>query len=169
MFINLKIIKLFFVFSCIILISKLNAEEEEIYLKSISDQIQVITKDLKTLEKAVYQKSDIVSNKPSSAIKSDGLDGDAALGCELLKNSLQGPARQIVTNAGLEAAVVVNNVLGNKSKSHGFDAREEKYCDMIKAGIIDPTLVTRTAVQNAASIAGLLLTTEAVRPKTRLF
>ena len=55
----LKILKLIFVFSCIILISKLNAEEEEIYLKSISDQIQVITKDLKTLEKAVYQKSDI--------------------------------------------------------------------------------------------------------------
>ena len=100
--------------------------------------------------------------RAANAIKSDGLDGDAALGCELLKNSLQGPARQIVTNAGLEAAVVVNNVLDNKSKSHGFDAREEKYCDMIKAGIIDPTLVTRTAVQNAASIAGLLLTTEAV-------
>ena len=60
---NLKIIKLFLVFSCIILISKLNAEEEEIYLKSISDQIQVITKDLKTLEKAVYQKSDILRLK----------------------------------------------------------------------------------------------------------
>ena len=100
--------------------------------------------------------------RAAQAIKDDGLDGDAAIGCEILKNSLQGPARQIVHNAGLEPAVVVNEVLSNKAKSHGFDAREEKYCDMIKAGIIDPTLVTRTAVQNAASIAGLLLTTEAV-------
>ena len=71
MFINLKIIKLFFVFSCIILISKLNAEEEEIYLKSISDQIQVITKDIKTLEKAVYQKSDISKSQNIKSLKSD--------------------------------------------------------------------------------------------------
>ena len=100
--------------------------------------------------------------RAAESIKSNALEGDAVLGCEILKSSLQGPARQIVDNAGLESAVVVNKVLDHKSKSHGFDAREEKYCDMIKAGIIDPTLVTRTAVQNAASIAGLLLTTEAV-------
>ena len=100
--------------------------------------------------------------RAAASIKTDGLDGDAAIGCDILKRSLQGPARQIVTNAGLESAVVVNEILNNKSASYGFDSREEEYCDMVKKGIIDPTLVTRTAVQNAASIAGLLLTTEAV-------
>tara|TARA_Y100001935_G_scaffold20170_1_gene14763 strand:+ start:4682 stop:6337 length:1656 start_codon:yes stop_codon:yes gene_type:complete len=100
--------------------------------------------------------------RAAASIKADGLDGDAAIGCDILKRSLQGPARQIVTNAGLESAVVVNEILNNKSASYGFDSREEEYCDMVKKGIIDPTLVTRTAVQNAASIAGLLLTTEAV-------
>ena len=95
------------------------------------------------------------------AIKSDNLEGDMAIGAEILKKALQGPARQIISNAGLEAAVVVNEIMQSK-KSNGFDARHEKHVDMIKAGIIDPTLVTRTAVQNAASIAGLLLTTEAV-------
>ena len=84
-----------------------------------------------------------------------------AVGAEMLKSALQGPARQIIANAGLEPAVVVNEILNSK-KANGFDARNEKHVDMIKAGIIDPTLVTRTAVQNAASIAGLLLTTEAV-------
>ena len=100
--------------------------------------------------------------RAAASIKADGLDGDAAIGCDILKRSLQGPARQIVSNAGLEPAVVVNEILNNKSASYGFDSREEEYCDMVKKGIIDPTLVTRTAVQNAASIAGLLLTTEAV-------
>ena len=100
--------------------------------------------------------------RAAASIKADGLDGDAAIGCDILKRSLQGPARQIVSNAGLESAVVVNEILNNKSASYGFDSREEEYCDMVKKGIIDPTLVTRTAVQNAASISGLLLTTEAV-------
>ncbi len=96
-----------------------------------------------------------------NSIKTDNLDGDIAIGAEMLKNALQGPSRQIIRNAGLEDAVIVNEIMQSK-KSNGFDARTEKHVDMIKAGIIDPTLVTRTAVQNAASIAGLLLTTEAV-------
>ena len=94
-------------------------------------------------------------------IAADKLKGDEALGAKILKIALEGPMRQIVANAGLESSVIVNEVKGKKG-NFGFDAREEKYVDMIKAGIIDPTLVTRTAVQNAASIAGLLLTTEAV-------
>ena len=82
------------------------------------------------------------------------------MGGEILKKALESPCRMIVKNAGLEESVVVNNVKESKG-SNGFDARNEEYVDMLKAGIIDPTLVTRTAVQNAASIAGLLLTTEA--------
>ena len=96
------------------------------------------------------------------SIKTDKMEGDEAIGAEILKKALEGPMRQIVANAGLEDSIVVNEIRNNKNKSYGFDARAEKYLDMMKAGIIDPTLVTRTAVQNAASVAGLLLTTEAV-------
>ena len=93
------------------------------------------------------------------AINTKGLNTDEAIGAEILKKALEYPSRIIVKNAGHEESVVVNKILENKG-SYGFDARDEKYTDMLKAGIIDPTLVTRTAVQNAASIAGLMLTTE---------
>jgi chaperonin GroEL len=99
--------------------------------------------------------------RATSAINTKGMDTDVALGAEILRKAMEGPARQIVDNAGLEPAVIVNEILAKKG-ANGFDARTEEYVDMVKAGIIDPTLVTRTAVQNAASIAGLLLTTEAV-------
>ena len=97
--------------------------------------------------------------RAASTINTKGMETDIALGAEILRKALEGPARQIIENAGLEPAVVVNEILAKKG-ANGFDARAEKYVDMVKAGIIDPTLVTRTAVQNAASIAGLLLTTE---------
>ena len=99
--------------------------------------------------------------RATSAINTKGMETDIALGAEILRKAMEGPARQIVENAGLEPAVVVNEILAKKG-ANGFDARTEEYVDMVKAGIIDPTLVTRTAVQNAASIASLLLTTEAV-------
>ena len=94
------------------------------------------------------------------AIDTKGMETDVAIGAGILKKALEAPARLIVNNAGLEESVVVNKIKESKG-THGFDARNEEYVDMVKAGIIDPTLVTRTAVQNAASIAGLLLTTEA--------
>ena len=94
------------------------------------------------------------------AIDTKGLPADEAVGVGILKKALEAPCRMIVNNAGLEESVVVNKIKESKG-SNGFDARHEEYVDMLKAGILDPTLVTRTAVQNAASIAGLLLTTEA--------
>jgi len=94
------------------------------------------------------------------AIDTKGFVADEAIGAEILKKALEAPSRLIINNAGLEESVVVNKIKESKG-SNGFDARTEKYVDMLKTGIIDPTLVTRTAVQNAASIAGLLLTTEA--------
>jgi len=93
-------------------------------------------------------------------INTKGMIGDEAIGAEILKKALEFPARMIISNAGLEASVVVNKIK-EKNGNNGFDARTEEYVDMFKSGIIDPTLVTRTAVQNAASIAGLILTTEA--------
>ena len=94
------------------------------------------------------------------AINTKGFIADEKIGAEILQKALESPARLIINNAGLEESVVVNKIKESKG-SHGFDARNEEYVDMLKAGIIDPTLVTRTAVQNAASIAGLLITTEA--------
>ena len=93
------------------------------------------------------------------AINTKGMIADEATGAEILKKALEAPCRTIVNNAGLEESVVVNKIKESKG-ANGFDARNEEYTDMLKAGIIDPTLVTRTAVQNAASIAGLMLTTE---------
>ena len=86
---------------------------------------------------------------------------DQAMGVRIVKRALEEPLRQIADNAGHEGAVVVNKVKELES-DHGFNAQQEKYHDLVKAGIIDPTKVVRSAVQNAASIAGLMLTTEAL-------
>jgi chaperonin GroEL len=87
------------------------------------------------------------------------LEGDQQIGVDIMRRALEEPIRQIVTNAGLEGSVIVEKVKSDKNKNLGFDANAEDYVDMIKAGIIDPTKVTRYAVQNAASVAALMLTT----------
>ncbi len=86
---------------------------------------------------------------------------DQQVGVTIVEKALEEPLRQIVNNAGLEASIILAEVMKNKKASFGFDAATEEYTDLIEAGIIDPTKVTRYALQNAASIAGLLLTTEA--------
>jgi chaperonin GroEL len=90
------------------------------------------------------------------------LSGDEATGASIVLRALEEPIRQIVQNAGLEGSVVVEKVKGSKETAFGFNAETNEYVDMIKAGIIDPTKVERVALQNAASIASLLLTTEAL-------
>ena len=90
------------------------------------------------------------------------LEGDQAVGVTIVQRALEEPIRQIVINAGVEGAVIVMEVKKNKKAAYGFNAATEEYVDMIEAGIIDPTKVTRTALQNAASIAGLMITTECV-------
>ncbi|MBS1112133.1 MAG: groEL, partial [Nitrospirae bacterium] len=87
------------------------------------------------------------------------LNADEKIGADIMKRALEEPIRQIVANAGLEGSVIVDKVKSNKNKNFGFDANAEEYVDMIVAGIIDPTKVTRYAVQNAASVAALMLTT----------
>ena len=81
-------------------------------------------------------------------------------GIRIVRRALEEPLRQISHNAGIEGSVVVNEVRSKKDESWGYNAREDKYEDLVKAGIIDPTKVTRSALQNAASVAGLMLTTE---------
>lgn len=95
----------------------------------------------------------------------DGLTGsnaDQNAGISIVKKAIEAPLRQIATNAGLDASVVLNKVLENENKNFGFNAANSQYCDMIKAGVIDPKKVTRTALENAASIASLMLTTECI-------
>ncbi len=85
---------------------------------------------------------------------------DQQLGVEIVKKALEEPIKQIIANAGVEATLIVEKVKENKNVNYGYDAYAEKFVDMMEAGIIDPTKVTRTALQNAASVAGLMLTTE---------
>ena len=89
------------------------------------------------------------------------LDGDEKIGVDIVKRSLEEPIRQLTTNAGLEGSVVVQRVKQEKTNV-GYDVSQDAYVDMIDAGVIDPTKVTRSALQNASSIAALLLTTEAI-------
>ncbi len=88
------------------------------------------------------------------------LDGDEKTGAVIVKKALEEPLKQIAVNAGVDGAVVVNTVVSAKKANYGYDAAHDVYCDVVKKGIIDPTKVTRSALQNAASIASTLLTTE---------
>jgi chaperonin GroEL len=89
------------------------------------------------------------------------LSADAKVGFQIVKRSLEEPLRQIAANAGLEGSIIVDRAK-NEKKGYGFDAQAMEWTDLVKAGIIDPAKVTRSALQNAASIAGMLLTTEAI-------
>ncbi len=76
--------------------------------------------------------------------------------------ALEAPLRQIAQNAGLEGSVIIDKILSSGKSNYGFDAQKEQYCDMIEAGIVDPTKVTRSALENAASVASMVLTTESL-------
>ena len=95
-------------------------------------------------------------------LKEEGFVGDEVIGLRIVKKALEAPLRLIVENAGHEGSVVVNEIKNNDSDTYGFNAKKGKFEDLVKAGVIDPTKVTRNALQNAASIAGLVLTTDAV-------
>jgi chaperonin GroEL len=87
---------------------------------------------------------------------------DQRTGIEIVRRALSTPARQIAENAGSDGSIVVGKLLESKDYNFGFDAQKGEYTNMVKAGIIDPTKVVRTALQDAASVAGLLITTEAM-------
>ena len=103
---------------------------------------------------------------PSYAAKAlDGLtpeNNDQQVGINIVKRALQSPVRQVAENAGTDGSIVVGKLLDSNDPNRGFDAQSGEYVDMVKAGIIDPTKVVRLALQNAASVAGLLVTTEAM-------
>lgn len=90
------------------------------------------------------------------------LDGDEKTGAKIILKALEAPVRQIAENAGLEGSVIVDKIIRSRKVGYGFDAYNEVYTDMIPAGIVDPTKVTRSALQNAASVASMVLTTESL-------
>ena len=102
----------------------------------------------------------LYATKALNALTGENEDQNA--GIAIIKKAIQSPLRQIVENSGGEASIVVGKLLEQKSPTFGFDAQKEKYVDLVDAGIVDPTKVVRTALQNAASVAALLITTEAM-------
>jgi len=134
----------------------------EVELKEKKHRIEdALSATKAAVEEGIVAGGGVVLLNAVSAIKGDELQGDEKTGSEIVRRSLEEPLRQIASNAGAEGSVVVEKVRSLK-KGHGFNAIDGEYVDMAKEGIIDPAKVTRSALQNAASIAGLLLTTEAV-------
>src|SRR4029450_8906488 len=115
------------------------------------------------VEEGIVPGGGVALLRASKAIDDVATDNaDQKFGAEMVRRAIEAPVRQIAENAGAEASLVVGKIMDDKSETYGFDAQEEKYVDMIDAGIVDPAKVVRTALQDAASVAGLLVTTEAM-------
>jgi len=114
------------------------------------------------VEEGIVPGGGVALLRASGGLDTLKLSGDEATGVDIVRRALEEPLRQIVQNAGLEGSIVVEKVKSSKDVSYGFDAESNQYVDMVKSGIIDPTKVERVALQHAASIASLLLTTEAL-------
>ena len=111
------------------------------------------------VEEGIVAGGGVALLRTAKAIDALKLEGDEAIGAQIVRRAIESPLRQLCANAGVEGAVVVGNVLAGKT-NYGYNVATGAYEDLVKAGVVDPTKVTRTALQNSASIAGLLLTTE---------
>jgi chaperonin GroEL len=114
------------------------------------------------VEEGIVPGGGVALLRASLALQNLKLDADEQFGVSIVRRACEEPVRQIVLNCGTEGAVVVEHIKASNDPNYGFNATTEKYEDLVKAGVIDPTKVTRTALQNAASIASLMLTTEAL-------
>jgi len=113
------------------------------------------------VEEGIVPGGGVMLLKASKAINVKGDNDDQEAGINIVRKALQAPIRQIAENAGVEGSIVVGKVLDERSGAFGYDAQANEYGDMIEKGIIDPAKVVRTALQDAASIAGIMITTEA--------
>ena len=104
----------------------------------------------------------LINAMPAVKKLTDSLTGDEKTGAQIVLRALEEPVRQIAANAGLEGSVIIDKIIRSRKVGYGFDAYSETYTDMIPAGIVDPTKVTRSALQNAASVAAMVLTTESL-------
>src|SRR5450432_381113 len=114
------------------------------------------------VEEGIVPGGGVALLRATVALETLKLEGDEQFGVNIVRRACEEPVRQIVVNCGTEGAVVLQKIKANPDANFGFNAATEEYEDLVKAGVIDPTKVTRTALQNAASIAGLMLTTEAM-------
>jgi len=114
------------------------------------------------VEEGIVPGGGVALLRASNALKTLKLEGDEQIGVAIVKRACEEPLRQIVSNSGTEGAIVVAKVRDNDNPNFGYNAATDTYEDLVVAGVIDPTKVTRTALQNAASIASLMLTTEAM-------
>ena len=114
------------------------------------------------VEEGIVPGGGVALLRSRKAVDALGLTGDEKIGAQIVWRALEAPLRQIAENAGKDGAVVVQNVLAKSAAGYGYNAATDTYEDLVKAGVIDPTKVTRMALQNAASVASLLLTTDAI-------
>src|SRR5690606_7590337 len=135
----------------------------EVEVKEKKDRVDdALNATRAAVEEGIVAGGGVALLRASLAIKATGANSDQTAGIAIVRRALQAPARQIATNAGAEASIVAGKILDKKSVTFGYNAQTGAYGDMIAMGIVDPMKVVRTALQDAASIAGLLVTTEAM-------
>ncbi len=133
----------------------------EIEVKERKDRVDdALNATRAAVEEGVVPGGGVMLLKATQAITVKGANEDQTAGIQIVKRALQAPIRQIAENAGVEGSIVVGKILDQKSATFGYDAQKDEYGDLIDKGIIDPAKVVRTALQDAASIAALLITTE---------
>ena len=135
----------------------------EVEVKEKKDRVDdALNATRAAVEEGIVPGGGVALLRASLAIKATGANADQQAGINIVRRALQAPARQIATNAGAEASIVAGKILENKGATYGYNAQTGEYGDMIAMGIVDPMKVVRTALQDAASVAGLLVTTEAM-------
>ncbi|MBB6012966.1 chaperonin GroEL [Aquamicrobium lusatiense] len=135
----------------------------EVEVKEKKDRVDdALNATRAAVEEGIVPGGGVALLRATQAIKAEGANADQAAGINIVRRALQAPARQIATNAGAEASIIVGKILDNKSATYGYNAAKDEYGDLIQLGIVDPVKVVRTALQDAASVAGLLVTTEAM-------
>jgi chaperonin GroEL len=135
----------------------------EVEVKEKKDRVDdALNATRAAVEEGIVPGGGVALLRASLAIKGEGANADQKAGIAIVRRALQAPARQIASNAGAEASIVAGKILDNASETYGYNAQTGEYGDMIAMGIVDPVKVVRTALQDAASVAGLLVTTEAM-------
>jgi len=134
-------------------------------IKQLRSQIDETTSDYdreKLQERLAKLAGGVALLRAAKALEGMKADGDEQIGVNIVRRACEDPLRQIVVNSGTEGAIVVEKIREHSNPNFGFNAQTDTYEDLVVSGVIDPTKVTRTALQNAASIASLMLTTEAM-------
>ncbi|MFI0843629.1 chaperonin GroEL [Mesorhizobium sp. IMUNJ 23232] len=135
----------------------------EVEVKEKKDRVDdALNATRAAVEEGIVAGGGVALLRASANLKATGVNSDQAAGIAIVRRALQSPARQIAANAGAEASIVAGKILENKGATYGYNAQTGEYGDMIAMGIVDPVKVVRTALQDAASVAGLLVTTEAM-------